>query len=257
MTAGILGVGVERPDLHAGYALREQVLGEFVGAVQKGVEVFVGTFGFREPPVAHLLPRRLAHVAVAGAGVVGADPLPTGSAQELVDGLTRSLAEEIPQRYVQGRVAPRLGPAATISEVAVELAGVPVDVEGVLPEQVGSHGLVDVGLERPRREEGLAEAPEPLVRVNLDEQDIGELVEAERVNLDNPHRSNPRSDSHLVRPGEPVCPIIHQQMEEKPKKGRRGGWPARRTSIRHNKQWWIARATRVGRANNRLGGKRT
>src|SRR3712207_7442854 len=60
----------------------------------------------------------------------GADPLPTGSAQELVDGLIRSLAEEIPQRYVHRRVAPRLGPAAAIAEVAVELAGVPIDVEG-------------------------------------------------------------------------------------------------------------------------------
>src|SRR5918998_2466964 len=198
MTAGILGVGVERPDLHAGYALREQVLGELVGAVQEGVEVLVGAFGFREPPVAHLLPRLLAHVAVAGAGVVGADPLPTGSAQELVDGLTRSLAEEIPQRYVQGRVAPRLGPAAAIAEVAVELAGVPVDVEGVLPEQVGGRGLVDVGLDRPRPEEGLAEAREPLVGVNLDEQDVGKLVEAERVYLDNLHCSNPRSGTRLI-----------------------------------------------------------
>src|SRR3712207_8129828 len=56
------------------------------------------------------------------------------------------------------------------SEVAVELPGVPVNVEGVLPEEVGSRGLVDVGLDRLRPEEGLAEAREPLVGVDLEDR---------------------------------------------------------------------------------------
>src|SRR3712207_4194013 len=100
------------------------------------------------------------------------------------------------------------------SEVAVELPGVPVNVEGVLPEEVGSRGLVDVGLDRPRPEERLAEAREPLVGVDLDEQDVGELVEAERVYLDNLHRSNPGSGTCLNHPQVGVCPIIHQQMQK-------------------------------------------
>jgi hypothetical protein len=104
---------------------------------EKPHEVLVGTFGLvlGEPPVVHLLPWLFAHVTVAGAGVVGADPLPAGSAQELVDRLTRYLAEEIPQRYIYRRVAPRLGPATPVAEVAVELPGVPVDVEGSSPSR--------------------------------------------------------------------------------------------------------------------------
>src|SRR3712207_8842768 len=51
----------------------------------------------RRPPRSTLFPYTTlfrSHVAVAGTGVVGADPLPAGSAQELVDRLTRSLPKE-------------------------------------------------------------------------------------------------------------------------------------------------------------------
>jgi hypothetical protein len=50
---------------------------------------------------------------------------------------------------------------------------------------------VDVGLDRPRPEEGLAESRQPLVGADFDEQDVGELVEPERVYLDELLRSDP------------------------------------------------------------------
>jgi hypothetical protein len=75
---------------------------------------------------------------------------------------------------------------------------VAVDVQGIFPEQVGSYCFVDVGLHRLSPEEGLAEARESLISVNLEKQDVGELVEAERVYLDNLHRSHPRPGTRLI-----------------------------------------------------------
>jgi hypothetical protein len=42
--------------------------------------------------------------------------------------------------------------------------------------------------------------------VDLDEEDVGELVEAERVYLDNLHRSNPRSGTRLIHLPRGVLP---------------------------------------------------
>ena len=70
-----LGREIERPDLHRRDALLEQGLRQFVGPVQKGVQILVGA-GRRSrinAPVAGLLAALGADVAVAGAGVVDAD----------------------------------------------------------------------------------------------------------------------------------------------------------------------------------------
>src|SRR5919107_806108 len=184
-----LGVGVKRPDLHPPNTLREQVLRQLVCPVQKGVEVLVRAFGFvlLESPVAHHLSRALAHVAVAGAGVVGAYPLPVGAAEELVDWLAGGFAEEVPECYVYSRVASSLGAAASVAEVVIELSGVLVYMQGFLAEQGGGGALVDVGLRRPRPEEGLAEAGEALIGVDEDPEDVRELLEAERLYLRNFH----------------------------------------------------------------------
>src|SRR3712207_9395732 len=81
-------------------------------------------------------------------------------------GLVRDLAKQVPEGDVHGRVAPRLGPTARVAEVAVELPGVLVDAQGILSEQIRGRSLVDVGLYRPRAEEGLAQAHRPLVGVD-------------------------------------------------------------------------------------------
>jgi hypothetical protein len=52
---------------------------------------------------------------------------------------------------------------------------------------------VDVGLYRLGAEEGLAQAHQPLVGVDQDEEDIRELVKAQRVYLDDLHCSSPWS----------------------------------------------------------------
>ena len=100
--------------------------------------------------------RRIADVVVAGAGVVGADAVAEGSPEQLVDGLVGNLAEEVPEGDVEGGVAAGLGAGGAVADVAVEVAGVEVDLERVFAEQIGRDGLVDVGLDRLRPEERFA-----------------------------------------------------------------------------------------------------
>jgi hypothetical protein len=134
---------VERPDLHAGDALLQQGVGEVVGAVEEGVEVLVGAGRRVQAPVAGQLALAAAHVAVAGAGVVGADLLAREAAQALVDRLAGGLAPQVPERDVDRGEAAHLGPAARETQVAGEqVARVPVDQQRVPAEQAGRHALV-------------------------------------------------------------------------------------------------------------------
>jgi hypothetical protein len=100
-----LGICVEGPDFHPGDALLQQAFGQFIGTVQERVQVFVRAGrGLRiQAPVFRRLSGFLAHVAIAGAGVVCADPFARQPAQQLVNGLAGRLAENVPQRDVDGR----------------------------------------------------------------------------------------------------------------------------------------------------------
>src|SRR5258708_5004420 len=100
MSEARLGIGVERPDLHPGDALREEVAGELVRSVEERVEILVRTLclGFRQAPVHDGLAALVADVAVAGARVVGADRIAARAAEDTVQRLPGRLAAEIPQR---------------------------------------------------------------------------------------------------------------------------------------------------------------
>ena len=78
--------------------------------VQEAVQVVIGIMAAVEPEVGAALSPGLLDVVAAGAGVVGADRAPGEAAQQLRDGLTDGLAENIPQRDVEGRIAAHFGP---------------------------------------------------------------------------------------------------------------------------------------------------
>jgi hypothetical protein len=140
-------------------------------------------------PVVHRLPGPVSHVAVARAGVVDADPLAARAAQELVEGLAGGAAPKVPEGDVHGGAAAGLRATADRPEVRrlPQRAGVPLDLQWVTPEQVGGGGLVDVALHRLRAEEGLAESHQAVVGLDADPQQVGELAEPQRVDLDDLH----------------------------------------------------------------------
>ena len=98
MTEGRLGVGVERPDLHAGRALVEQAAGQLGGAVEEGVQILVASVGVRlvQAPVRDRLRPASTDVAFAGAGVVGADLVARPAPEQVVQRLAERLAEQVP-----------------------------------------------------------------------------------------------------------------------------------------------------------------
>src|SRR6185503_21338040 len=100
---------IERPDLHARDSLLEQRLREVVGAMQERVEVLIGPLRFSvEAPVLRALSTGASHVAVAGAGVVGAHALAARAAEHLVERLVDDLAVEVPKRDIERRSGARL-----------------------------------------------------------------------------------------------------------------------------------------------------
>src|SRR6185312_10557076 len=76
-------------------------------------------------------------IAVAGAGVVGANLVMAEAAQELMDRLARRLAEEIPERDIDGRQPPHLGAAAAESDIGrAQGMGMLVDAQGILAQEI-------------------------------------------------------------------------------------------------------------------------
>ena len=166
---------------------------QLVGAVQEGVEILVRACGLAggQAPVVGQLADVLAHVAIAGAGVVDADLRARQAAQQLMDRLAGRLAEDVPERDVERGQAAHLGAAAGEADVGVEQrARVPVDRERVLAEQARRRRLVDVGDRGVRPEERLAEADQALVGVHVHPEQIRELVELNGLD---------RGDLHALR----------------------------------------------------------
>ena len=188
--APALGGEVERPDLHAGDVLLEQAVRQLVGAMQEGIEIFVRACGLAggQAPVVGQLTDVLAHVAIAGAGVVDADLRARQTAQQLMDRLAGRLAENVPERDVERGQAAHLGAAAGEPDVGVEQrARVPVDRERVLAQQARRRRLVDVGDRGVRSEERFAEAEQALVGVHVHPEQIRELVELNGLDRADPH----------------------------------------------------------------------
>ena len=142
VAAARLGVGVERPDLHAGDPLLAQAQRQLAGPVQEGVEILVGPFGLlrhlRYSPVADLLPGAGPHIAVAGTGVVDADAIPAGTSQQLVDRLTDRAPEDVPERDVDRRVAAPLDAAGGIADVRVKARACLSMWRGSFPSRYGA-----------------------------------------------------------------------------------------------------------------------
>ena len=208
-TAGRVGGGVERPDLHPGDPLGEKALGELAGpALEEGVEVLVRPLfrvGVGESPVLRHLGARRPHVPVAGAGVVGADRRAGHPAQEVHHGPPRRLAEEVPERDVEGRVGPGLDSGRARADVIREREPEPVDGRRVPAEEAPGRGLVDVGGDGLGAEEGLAEAHQPLVGVKADEAEVGELAELDCLDGGHAHGTLSRARG-LTRSRCPASP---------------------------------------------------
>ena len=64
-----------------------------------------------------------------------------------------------------------------------------LDPQRVLPEHLRRERLVDIGMDRLRTEEGLAETDVPGVGVDLDPDDVGKLGQADRFDLGDFHSS--------------------------------------------------------------------
>ena len=165
------GIIVEGPDLHAGDALLQQARGQLIGMGQEGLEILIGSLGDRalRVPLAGDLIQPASDIAVAGAGVVGADPVVAEAAQQLMDRLAGRLAEEIPERDIDGGEAAHLRAAAAETDIGrAQGVGVLVDPQGILAQKIGRRTLVDIGRDGLGAEEGLAEADQAFVGHHLD-----------------------------------------------------------------------------------------
>src|SRR5688572_16909825 len=139
---------VERPDLHASDALLEQRLREFIGAVQESIQVFVRPARFSiEAPVLRALPARGADVAVPRTGVVRADRVAARATENLIERLAGELAEEVPERDVEGGRSARLDARAAKAEIAGEPASEAVDLERIAAKHARRDVLVQVRLD--------------------------------------------------------------------------------------------------------------
>ena len=193
VTVGLHRRVVERPDLHSGDALLQQAVRQLVGPVEEGVEVFPGAFHRSvESPVVGAPVGTAAHVAVARAGVVGADPVPAQAPQQLVDGLTGRLAEQVPERDVHGGAPTGLGAGAREADVGREVPADALDRERVPAKHRRRRRFVQVRLDRPGTEERLPESREPFVGVHPHPQHVRKLVEPDRLERSDLHASLPR-----------------------------------------------------------------
>ncbi len=197
------GGRIERPDLHGGHAFGQQRLRQFVGMVQEALQVLVRPGVVPQAPVRRRLVGVAADVLVAGAGVVDADRVAALAAQRRVHGHAGRLAEHVPQRDVDGRVAARLDAGAAPAEIAGQVAVARLDGQRVLPHQARRRPLVQVGLDGLRAHEGLAQPDQALVGVQAHPEDVGKLTEPDGFELgDLGHGRKPHA--HRVGPFGPT-----------------------------------------------------
>ncbi len=186
-----LGRVVERPDLHGVDALLEQRERKLVGAIEEGVEVLVLALLRVEAEVGRALRRLGLDVGVAGAGVVDLDPVAHAAAEQVAERQVRRLAEDVPQRDVDGRAAAHLGARRGKADVAREGALDALDVARVAAQERWRDDAVDMRLGRLRAIERLAEPGQALVRVHLHPEQVGELANPDRLYARDLHGSFP------------------------------------------------------------------
>src|SRR6266404_1734026 len=202
--AVVLGVGVEGPDLHRGVAFFKQALRQFVGAMHEGDLVVVAAFGLR---------RRLAHaqrtprhaagvVVVAGAGVVGADAVARQAAEQRMNRLIERLADDIPERDVHHGCGTDLGTAAGKTQIAShQVFAMFLDLPRILAQQVRRNQIVKLCFHRLRATRGFAQTHQPLVGMDLRQQQVGAFRQAQGFDCRDFHcRSIPYLNSSALMP---------------------------------------------------------
>src|SRR6185312_741122 len=112
--ARLAGRHVEWPDLHCRDATLEQTLRKRLGAMSKSIQILVRSFAGVRAPVRQRSEIAGAHVAVTSAGVVDAQAIEAASAEQLMNRLIATLAEEVPEGEVEGRGRPVLDPGGRL-----------------------------------------------------------------------------------------------------------------------------------------------
>src|SRR5207249_3729369 len=112
-------------------------------------------------------------VAVTGAGVVNPHPLAHRAAQAAIDRQPDALAEEVPQRDVDGGQPARFGADGAKRHALSEGVCVPRHLAWILAEQIGHGDLADVTGRGLGAKERLAQADQTLVRVDLNPEQVG------------------------------------------------------------------------------------
>ena len=105
--------------------------------VQKTLQVFVRPIVVGQAPVGAGLVGGAADVLVTGAGVVDADTVAALATQCGVHRHVGGFAKNVPQRNVNGRVAPRLDTRPTPAQVTGDVAVAGLDLQRVGAQQFG------------------------------------------------------------------------------------------------------------------------
>ena len=189
--AGAFRGRVEGPDLHARDALVEQGQRQFIRAVQEAVQVLIRSLGLPHMPIGDGLRARVADVFVAGAGVVDADALARFAAQHLRHRPPGGLAGDVPQRDVHRGCRARLDARAAPAEIVAQRHPQRLDLAGIAADQLRRAPIMQIGLDRGRRHEGLAQAHDPLIRVQPHPDDVGEFAKANGLERGDLHGRGP------------------------------------------------------------------
>ena len=194
LAVGLLSGHIEGPDLHARDALRQQRQGQLVGVMKKALQIFIRPGVVTQAPVRAALVDVAADVLVARAGVVDADGVAALAAQSRVHRHASGFAKEIPQGDVNGRIAARLDARAAPAQITGQITRSGFDGQRILPNELGSGPLVQIGLDGLRAHKRLAQADQTLVGVQPDPQDIGKLAQPNGFKLRDLHRLTPTDE---------------------------------------------------------------
>ena len=177
--SGFFGRAIKGPDLHAGDAILQQGQRQIVRVVQKAVQIVIDAVRTK-PVIRGGLPGRLLDVIGPGAGVVGADLVAGEAAQKLRDRLAGGLAEQVPQRDVERRIAAHLGPGRTEAHIARQLRRQPAYRQWIAPDHPRGHIVVQMRFDRRRAEKGLPQPGQTLVGMHQDPDQVGTFGNSDR-----------------------------------------------------------------------------
>ena len=171
---------VEGPEFHRAITLGDEFLGEIAGGVIRGPVVFERA-GFADVAVAGpaLVAARAHAASVGGAAgaVVNAHAVADLAAEELPDGASADLAENVPEREVEGADGAQFRAAAAEGAGAfVEEAPVVFNRERVRAEKAAGHPIVNHRGDGVRDVVSLTVTNESGIGVNAHEQQAGHDV---------------------------------------------------------------------------------